>query len=151
MNMPPVSPQPDDVPDAILKQAAEWYALLRSGQVSAQDQQRWRNWLNASPQHCTAWCYVEDIDRCFTPLKQTAEPRIAVDALVSANSRLQLRRRTLLSLGLVAGTGLLGASAWRQLSLPDTRIAWRADYRTATGEYIPCRPDESTATAPALL
>ena len=57
-----------DLDDAVLVQAAEWYALLCSRQVTERDKNRWREWLGAAAEHRLAWRYVEDISGGFAPL-----------------------------------------------------------------------------------
>lgn len=131
---PPPSFALDDLSHATLEQAAEWYALLRSGEASEQDRSRWRAWLHASHEHRAAWRHVEDISQSFAPLQETLDPRTAADNLFAANTRLRQRRRALLGVSVLAGTGLLGWAAWRQALLPQTMLAWAADHRTATGE-----------------
>ncbi|GGC02870.1 hypothetical protein GCM10007205_10060 [Oxalicibacterium flavum] len=124
----------DELSHTTLEQAAEWYALLRSGDASEQDRSRWQAWLHTSNEHRAAWRHVEDISRSFAPLQDTLDPRTTAGNLFAANARLRQRRRTLLSVGVLAGTGVLGWAAWRHALLPDTMLAWTADHRSATGE-----------------
>lgn len=124
---------PVEPSQAVLMQAADWYAVLRSGDASAQDEQRWREWLAGAAERQLAWRYVEDISRSFAPLQQTPDPRTAAHHLYEANARFRRRRRTLAGIAGVAGTALLGGTAWRQGLLPDAMRVWVADHHAATG------------------
>ena len=59
------------VTDESLEQAAEWYALLRSGQAGQEDHDRWQAWLAADARHREAWSYVERISQRFDPVSYT--------------------------------------------------------------------------------
>lgn len=119
---------------AVLEQAAEWYARLRDGKAGSRDQAAWQAWLQASEEHQTAWRYVEEISHGFEPLRGMPDPHLAASKLCSANDRLHLRRRTLASIAMLTGGGLLGWLGWREVLLPASLLAWAADYRTGTGE-----------------
>nr|WP_028792009.1 FecR domain-containing protein [Thauera linaloolentis] len=115
---------------AMLQQAAEWYARLRDGKASIQDQAAWQKWLQAADEHQAAWRHVEEISRGFEPLRDMPDPRLAANELCAANDR----RRTLAGVATLAGSGLLGWLGWREAPLPASLMAWTADYRTAIGE-----------------
>ncbi|WP_454689847.1 FecR domain-containing protein [Achromobacter aloeverae] len=118
-----------------MEQAAEWYALLISGEDSAEDRSQWEAWLAASPDHRQAWSYVEAISqRVLAPLQDTAQPRHLADNLHAANVRTLQRRRVLAGIALLTGSGLLGWVGWRHTPLGGYVMAWAADYHTATGE-----------------
>ncbi|MFT3805203.1 MAG: FecR family protein [Burkholderiaceae bacterium] len=118
-----------------MEQAAEWYALLISGDEDADDRARWEAWLAASPDHRKAWSYVEAVSRrVLAPLQETADPRRLTDGLQTAAIRTRQRRRLLAGIALFAGSGLLGWLSWRRAPLREYVMAWTADYRTATGE-----------------
>jgi len=119
---------------AVLQEAAEWYAVLRSGGASAQEQSRWRAWLERCAEHRAAWRHVEDISRGFVALQETPDPLQASDSLFQATVRMRRRRRVLAGLGAVAGAGLLAGSVWRPAWLGARVLAWAADYRTGIGE-----------------
>ncbi len=114
---------------AVLEQAAEWYARLRDGQASDQDRADWQQWLHSAEEHQTAWCYVADISGRFDPLRTIPDPRQAADNLCAVHDRLLVRRRILLGVAALAGSGLLGGLIGRE-----DLLAWAADYRTAIGE-----------------
>lgn len=119
---------------AQLAQAAQWYACLRDGQASAGERAAWQAWLAAAEAHALAWQYVEDISRAFEPVRSLPNPRHAVHQLHAANDRVRARRQILASVGILAGTGLLGLWGWRQGAMPAGLLALGADHRTATGE-----------------
>jgi transmembrane sensor len=119
---------------AVLEQAAHWYAVLRDGKAGAQDKTAWQDWLHADDTHQTAWRYVENIGRNFTPLRGQADARLAADALGQATRYRHTRRRILASAALVTGGTLLGYLGWRDTLLPAALMALGADHRTGVGE-----------------
>jgi transmembrane sensor len=126
---------PPALSHAVMEMAAEWYALLISGEECDDDRARWQAWLGADPDHRQAWRYVEAVSqRMLAPLQGTADPRLTADSLHAANLRTLRRRRVLASLALLASSGLLGGIAWRRTSLSEFAVALAADYCTGTGE-----------------
>lgn len=119
---------------AVLEQAAQWYAELRDGKAESQTKDAWQSWLQASEEHRTAWRYVEEISSSLEPLRGMPDPRDAANQLCSVNNRLNVRRRTLAGIALLAGGGMLGWLGWRNTLLPANLIALAADYSTDTGE-----------------
>ncbi|WP_235938892.1 FecR domain-containing protein [Schauerella aestuarii] len=119
--------------DDALEQAADWFALLRSGEASAADRAAWQAWCNASEANRSAWAQVENIGRRFQPIQTTPNPRDTMGAyrLATVNAR---RRRLVLGLLTIAGTGSLGILAWRHSPAPIWLAAKTADHRTAMGE-----------------
>ncbi|MBW7903100.1 MAG: FecR domain-containing protein [Rhodocyclaceae bacterium] len=117
-----------------MEQAAEWFAVLDSGEATAADRSRWESWLAESAEHQEAWRYVERISHRFEPIKASSERQTAITAYERANSVLARRRQVLLGIASIAGSGLLGWITWRHTPLPGTAQAWMADYRTGTGE-----------------
>jgi transmembrane sensor len=108
---------------AVLKQAAEWFAVLRSDDVSETDRARWRDWLEGNPEHRSAWQRVESISGKFDSLPE----EIAREVLDAAGRD---RRRFLKTLTVlcITGTGAWAASQftpWRE---------WITDHQTAIGE-----------------
>ena len=130
----PPTKTPAETSHRAMEQAAEWYALLKSEEVTERDQKRWRTWLDYDPEHRQAWSYVESVSSRFAPIHATADPRLTADGLWQANARTIQRRRVLTSFVGLAGAGLLGWGAWQHTSLPLLARTWRADYHTATGE-----------------
>ena len=124
---------------AILAQAADWYACLRDGRASARDRAAWQHWLQAADEHRRAWQAVESISQGFEPLTELPDARHTAARIDAADRRLRARRRTLLSVGLLAGTAVLGGLAWRDrwpgAGLADSWRAWTADHRTGVGEH----------------
>ncbi|MDR0702025.1 MAG: FecR domain-containing protein [Azoarcus sp.] len=114
-----------------MEEAAEWYALLISGEGDG-DRAQWEAWLAANPDHRQAWRYVEAVSqRVLAPLQDTADPRLTAENLHAANVRTLRRRRVLAALALLAGAGLAG---WQHVSPGGLIMAMTADYRSGTGE-----------------
>lgn len=105
------------------QEAAHWYAVLSSGEVSDLDRNQWQAWLAAAPEHVRAWTLVEEVTSRF----QGLPPALAHTAL---NTPALDRRAALKLLGVFCVTGgALAASV--QTSV------WKrefADFTTGTGE-----------------
>ena len=118
-----------------MEQAAEWYALLRTGEASAADRLQWQQWFDRAAEHRQTWGYVERIGHRFAPLQSSPDRDAAVKAFSQAASVAPRRRRQLL-LGLAGslGAACLGWTAWRQTPLPAVASTWGADHRAGIGE-----------------
>lgn len=120
--------------DAALAAAAGWFALLRSGDASPADHQRWQAWLDGAPEHRQAWGYVERIRTRFTPVQESPARRVAAQALQRARQPSSVSRRRVLGWGAALAATGLGWSAWRHTDLPTRALAWTADVHTGVGE-----------------
>lgn len=118
--------------NAVLQEAAEWYALLRAGQATPKETAGWSEWLLRSSEHQTAWEYVEGISRSFTALQDIPNPLSAAQGLLDANERVRHRRRAFACIGGLVGAGLLGLSTWRRAA--GLLSGWAADYSSKVGE-----------------
>jgi transmembrane sensor len=118
----------------LLQQAAHWFALLRSEQVSAQDRHQWQTWLDQREEHRDAWRTIENVSRRLEPLQSTGERHAAGDVLKKVRRQQSTRRQTLAGIMAVAGTGIVGLAAWRTTPIPALITAWSADYHTGVGE-----------------
>ncbi|OZI32459.1 iron dicitrate transport regulator FecR [Bordetella genomosp. 10] len=130
----PLSSQQPEPSQQTLEQAAEWFALLRSGRATDQERLQWQAWLDSAQEHCNAWRYVERISGRFEPVQASPNRAAAAAGFGAANTRMARRRQVLLGLGALAGGGLAGWAAFRHTALPGMMMAWTADYRTGTGE-----------------
>lgn len=111
-----------DIDPSILAEAAEWFAILDSGQASKTETDQWQAWLHAHPDHQAAWSRVE----FFTHKLQNLPSQAASAAL---NQPDLYRRRTLKTLAVL---GAIGLSGW-QIFQGRYLQAWTADYQTAIG------------------
>lgn len=125
---------PSEPSHGVLEQAAEWFAVLGSGEATASDRSRWEAWLAESAEHQQAWRYVERISRRFEPIKASPERQAALSAYERAGTVRTRRRQVLLGIASIAGSGLLGWATWRHAPLSGTARAWIADHRSGTGE-----------------
>ncbi|MCD0504173.1 FecR/PupR family sigma factor regulator, partial [Bordetella petrii] len=90
----------------VMEQAAEWFALLRSGEASAADREQWRQWLAGADEHRQAWHYVEHVGRRFEPLQASPQRETAVRAFGKAAAEGPRRqRRVVLGTLIAAATG----------------------------------------------
>jgi len=119
---------------AAMQQAAEWFALLRSGAASESDQRAWQAWLAQKSEHRDAWAYAETIARRFEPVRAPDTRRAAVEALHGVRQVSLSRRRVLGAIAVLGGGALLGLEFWRQP--PQLARTLLAQYRTGTGEML---------------
>ncbi|KDE38853.1 Fe2+-dicitrate sensor, membrane component [Nitrincola lacisaponensis] len=115
----------------VMEQAAEWFALLRSGEATAAQQLAWQQWLQASVEHQRAWFYVERIGQRFEPIQVSPVRSAAVSAFCQVQNQQARRRQVLRGLLVLSGSSLLGWAGWQQTT--QFRLPM-ADYHTATGE-----------------
>lgn len=124
----------DDSMHRVNIKAAEWYALLRSGDATDIDRDEWRYWLDASTAHRQAWETIERVSRRFAPIAASIDPRATVEVLQTARSRTERRRHLLVGLTAFAGAGLLSRLVSYEASPINRMIALTATHRTDTGE-----------------
>lgn len=117
-----------------MEQAATWFSLLQSGTATEADHAGWQTWLASGGESQAAWAVVERVSQRFSPLQSVPSPRLAADALHTANQRFAKRRSLLLGVAAMAGSGVLGWAVWQRSGMAGPLLAWGADHRTATGE-----------------
>ncbi|MCU7645841.1 FecR family protein [Pseudomonas piscis] len=103
--------------------AARWYAQLRSGTASEQEQAAWREWLAADPLHREAWAQMQALGEQMSALPGG----LAGSTLRGAG---RSRRQLMRNLVVLASAGSLGWLGWRS----DSAQQLLADYRTQVGE-----------------
>lgn len=111
--------------------AARWYAQLRSGTASEQEQAAWREWLAADPLHRQAWERMQQLGEQMSALPGG----LAGPTLRGAG---RSRRELMRNLVVLASAGSLG---WRS----DSAQQWLADYRTQVGERREVRLADGSA------
>lgn len=128
--------QPDSAlpSHAVMQRAAEWYALLRSGDATEQDRAALSVWLDQAGDHRRAWAYAESISQRFATMQGSESRNAAAGALTQTHSARAARRRLLGGIVLLAGSSWLGWAGWRDGGLSEMALAWSAEHRTATGE-----------------
>lgn len=112
---------PPSLRDAV-RDAARWYARLRSPAASQADRRAWEVWLAAAPEHQTAWREVEAV--------RSGIGHLPAGVAASTLGRLQSRRMVLRSLAIAT---LVAPSAWLAYRVAPV-AEWRADLRTSVGE-----------------
>lgn len=117
----------------VLADAAEWFALLRSGEASEADVQRWRSWLEASPEHHRGWQMVERVEQQFHAACGD-DPDHAEATLARTRENRIDRRGMIKGMALLFGIGGIGWAGWGASPLPTVVAAWGASHRTGTGE-----------------
>jgi len=118
-----------DTGDTVLRDAQQWFVLLRDGDASAEDRQRFAAWLAADATHRQAWDEVEHLWKRM----DAVVPALRLDALslreLSAPRPVSVTRRTWMKQAAAAALVLGGGGAWIAAS---TDLF--ADHRTAVGE-----------------
>ncbi|WP_024929210.1 FecR domain-containing protein [Methylophilus sp. OH31] len=126
--MSSLAPESQDE-QAVIAQAAEWFALLQDEHSNEQDRQRWQIWLAAHPAHARVWQRVEAISQPFRQLVESLPVQAGHDTL--AQARLASRRRALRLLGM--GAVLVGTGGLLRQMLPWQ--AWQYEYAIAHAGY----------------
>ncbi|PZP04007.1 MULTISPECIES: FecR family protein [Pseudomonas] len=114
--------------------AARWYAQLRSGSASEQEQAAWREWLAADPLHRQAWERMQQLGEQMSALPGG----LAGSTLRGAG---RSRRELMRNLVVLASAGSLGWLGWRS----DSAQQLLADYRTQVGERRQVRLADGTS------
>ena len=117
---PPASVEPIGTDEA-LEQAAEWFAVLQSDQVTDGERQQWVDWINARPANQAAWEQVERIDRQFRDLPARAGKQ-------ALNAAGRSRRQFLAGLAGVLAVTPMAWMASRDAKAPGIEVS------TAVGE-----------------
>lgn len=107
----------------IVRKAAQWLALLESGDASEDDQRQLQRWRDSDSKHERAWQKAQQLRQRFSGLPS----KLAMATL----DRPDPARRAVLKRAL--GIAIVAPAAWlvvRQLPID----AWRADLHTSTGE-----------------
>jgi len=115
--------------DELIDSATHWYVLLRSGQATAGDWQRYEQWRAADPRHDALCRQLETRLGVFqVPQAQGVSGKVLQQALEAPSSRRQVLQVALAGGGVALGAALLA----QPLGLPLTELT--ADIRTGTGE-----------------
>lgn len=113
--------------DELIDSATQWYVLLRSGQATAQDWQRYHQWRAADPRHDALCRQLETRLGVFqVPQAQGVSGKVVQQALEAPSSRRQVLQIALAGAGVAVGAVLLA----RPMGLSELT----ADVRTGTGE-----------------
>lgn len=113
--------------DALIDSATRWYVLLRSGQATAGDWQRYEQWRAADPRHDALCRQLEVRLGVFqVPQAQGVSGKVLQQALEAPTSRRQVLHVALAGAGVAVGAALLAK--------PMGLAQLTADIRTGTGE-----------------
>ena len=115
--------------DELIDSATRWYVLLRSGQATAGDWQRYEQWRAADPRHDALCRQLESRLGMFqVPQAQGVSGKVLQQALEASSSRRHVLQVALAGAGVAVGAALLA----KPLGVPLTELT--ADIRTGTGE-----------------
>lgn len=115
-----------------LQAAADWFARLSANPHDSATLERWQAWLAHSDSHRQAWVYVERVSQRFAPLQEDGD--MASQTLQTLRHTPQSRRQVLRTLSVIGAGLCLGGLIWRRGEISEQVLAWRAGYRTGTGE-----------------
>lgn len=133
------------IPQAVARQAVEWYVRLRGEGDNAQLHHDLRQWRAQDAQHERAWRQIEQVNQTLPQVNAA----VAMAALAPSSGRRRM-------LQLAAGGATFGLTALLMQRWQPWQ-AWQADLRTATGQWRNATlPDGSqltlnTATAVQLV
>ena len=111
---------------AVAEAAADWFTLLHSGEATAAEQARWRQWHDAHADHARAWQHLQAITGALPGLNAGGLGYRTLHGAPALASRRRL-------LGAFAGVGTAAGAGWLATRTPQ----WQqlaADYASGTGE-----------------
>lgn len=122
-----------------LRQAAEWFAVLGSGDADPEMHRRWQAWVEASTEHRRAWQQVEAISGHFAlPAEERPAASAALDAAFNMPRHAPQRRRVLKALALLGASTSVGWGVWTTPQYRSLLAAATggigAAFRTGTGQ-----------------
>ena len=120
-----------DIPFTTLEQAAEWFAVFRSGKVEDEERRRWQDWLASDIGNRQAWARVEAISQGVSIAREAPE---AASSALHAASQLRKRRKLIKTLVLTAATAGLGWQLARREDVRASIAGLGASHRTGVGE-----------------
>jgi transmembrane sensor len=124
----------DAIAFGTLQQAAEWFALLRSDDITEVDRINWKKWLSDSVEHRRAWERVESVSHQFDAFTPQQEQTAAINALNVASRANKQRRRALKMLSLICTVGAVAWTASQMTPVQQAWLAYSSDYSTAVGQ-----------------
>ncbi|MGC4252904.1 MAG: FecR family protein [Sphingobium sp.] len=129
------------IPEQVNRQAAQWFAERKSGDMTAEDEARLRQWLRADPQHALAFERAEAVWRSMDA------PMLAPASRPARCNPWRRARPTRSHRGQWIGGAIAASFALFIAVESDLPTRLRADAMTVTGEIRAIRlPDGSTAT-----
>lgn len=136
----PPSTQPSQ---KVLAQAADWFALLHSGDANTADHQNWQAWLDKNSEHQQAWQFVQAVEQSFA-IASTDNPKSTEQVLLQRHNARISRRTVLRAFAAICTTTGLGLASWQYSALPRLVNQWRAQYYSEIGEIKPVQLSDGT-------
>lgn len=141
----PISPDnrsPYSPPEsAQAEEAVTWFARLRSGRMTAQEQAAFQTWRSRSPAHEAAW---QEIGALWNEPELAAAAGEMEQAVVPTAGA---RRRAWLSVRVAAAAAMAALAVVAVLYLAEVPLRWQADYMTSVGQrHTLTLADQSTIT-----
>ena len=121
------------IPSHVLHEAAEWFALLRSGDASENDTRHWQAWLAQDPSHKLGWQRVEKIEAQFRAATGQ-HPESTATTLNQLQSNRIHRRSLIKNAALAIGTLSFGLGGWHYGNVAQLIAHRSAQYQTGVGE-----------------
>lgn len=117
------------------RQAADWFALLSSGDASASEHQQWGAWRAAAPEHEAAWQQVEALLRRFQELPPALAQSTLQTPALDRRAALKLLA-ALLAVGGVAAAGVRSDLYQQTFAEFSTGTGQRRQWILADGTHL---------------
>lgn len=120
------------IDNTILMQAADWFAVLQSGQVSKEEEDLWLEWLTANALHEQAWVQIEQVSGSFQKLKNRPDSYVARKLLTQQEPQ-QSSNTIIQNLFIFCLLCIVSGLGWYQFT-PQQIVFSELHYQTAVGE-----------------
>lgn len=117
------------------RQAADWFALLSSGEATETERQQWRAWCSDAPEHSVAWAQVEEVVSRFQGLPSALAQATLDTPTLDRRAALKLLT-TLLAVGGATAAGMHTDLYVRTFADLATRSGERREWRLADGTRL---------------
>ncbi len=120
------------IDNTILMQAADWFSILQSGDVSKDEEDLWLEWLTANTLHQQAWVQVEQVSGSFQKLKNRPDS-YAARKLLTQKEHKQSSTSIIQNLFIFCLLCIVGGFGWFQFT-PQQIIYSEKNFQSAIGE-----------------
>nr|WP_320166062.1 FecR family protein [uncultured Methylophaga sp.] len=114
--------------DEVLQQASQWFAILQSETVSAEEQQKWRDWLSLDPAHQLAWEQIEAIQAGFNQAANSSSSHYVLTR--TTPKRVTAKTTSIFSIAILVIVSLITLSVFTLYPVTSDKT----QYTTAIGE-----------------
>jgi transmembrane sensor len=130
------STQPSSNAQSVSDQATAWFARLHADDVSAGEQEQFKNWYRESPQHAQAYDKMALLWEMLEAPGKRVHARLEAEQSSAPAARPPLRGKQSPYAGRFMATTALALIALLSYQLPAHYQNWRSDYYTAPGKQL---------------